>query len=161
MLCVPMSRMSTASQSSDTNALVQCGEPVTSVPQTASANRSCIGMLPTPAKTCESSLCSAFRQLMQSTRLVLLAVLVTLLPWTQTRSIAGSSLTAHTAEQVTPARPAGLSVVTTDTVVASLESAPRNSAAVTQLAVTAGALVCDTCSGIAAFPTKCAWPDFA
>jgi hypothetical protein len=74
--------------------------------------------------------------------------LVALFPWTQTRTIAGSSLTAHTAEQVTPARPALPSVVTTDTAVATLHSAPRNCAAETQPIAAAGEQGCCMSSGI-------------
>jgi hypothetical protein len=84
-----------------------------------------------------------------------MAALVALLPWMQTSTMAGSSLRAQTAEQVTPAMPAGPSVVITETLVASLESALRNSAAGTHRAATSGARSCDANCGMVAFPTVC------
>src|SRR4029077_17659918 len=54
--------------------------------------------------------------------------------------------------QVTPAAPAGPLVVITETVVASLESALRNSAAGTHCGSTSGARFCGANCGMAAFP---------
>ena len=68
------------------------------------------------------------------TPLVLMAALAALLPCTQATSSGGSSLRAQTAEQVSPAMPAGPSVAMIETVVAKLVKAPRNSAVDTPLA---------------------------
>src|SRR5689334_11744884 len=99
---------------------------------------------------------------MQSFPLALMAALVALLPWMQNSTMAGSSLSAHTVEQVMPAVPAGPSVVMTDTAVASFESALRNCAAVTQTGPASDAWSCGASCGMAAVPIqlrrRCAGP---
>jgi hypothetical protein len=107
-----------------------------------------------PANACDSSLCSACSEFTQKTWLALIAALVALLPWMQTKTMAGSSLNAQTAEQVTPATPAGPSVVITDTVVASLERALRNSTADTHGASPSGARTCGADCDMVAFPQR-------
>jgi hypothetical protein len=88
---------------------------------------------PMPAKAWDRSRCSASRQLTLSTPFSLMIGLAALFPCTQTSSVAGVSLTAQTAEQVTPARPAEPSVAITETVVANCANAPRNCSAETDV----------------------------
>src|SRR5262249_38331335 len=119
-----------------------------------SAKRSRIGIAPIPAKACDSSLWAACRQFTQRIPFFLMAALVALLPCTQTSTIAGSSLNAQTAEHVTPATPAGPAVVTTDTAVASFESALRNSVDGTQCVDRSSTRSCGAVGSMAAFPLR-------
>src|SRR6185437_11089710 len=155
-LWVPMSWVLTISQSSAASAPRQQGAPVASTSHSPNAKRCAIGKLPTPAKACDNSVCTACRQFTDMTLLVLMAALATLLPCTQATSSGGSSLTAQIAEQVNPAMPAGPSVAMTETAVAKLAKAPRNSAVDTPLARTSpgrweGCSGCETC-GIRRIP---------